>query len=505
MVQNGPTAFVIFGGGGDLAWRKLIPALFNLWLDKWLVEPFQIYCVDGKPDEGAAYIDHLRLGIENFSRQGKATDEQWKTFSARIQYLSANFDDAALYASMATKLDQLDAQWKTKATRIFYLSTPPTLVQMISKHLKQSGLTEDSGRERIVCEKPFGHDLESARALNSFLTSLFDEKQIYRIDHYLGKETVQNILAFRFANGIQEPLWNRRYIDHVQITVAEAVGVEHRGDYYDQSGALRDMIQNHLLQLLCLVAMEPPVSFEADELRSKKVDVLRAIRRLEREELPRVVARGQYGSGALSGKRVPGYREESGVNPRSATETFVALKLVVDNWRWQDVPFYLRTGKRLAGQASEICIQFRPVPHMAFPPEVVGEIEPNRLYLLIQPEQGIVEAFQAKYPGPTMRLATVETRFSYSEFNEPTPEAYETLLLDVMRGDATLFMRGDQVEEAWKVVMPILDYWAQQGSSMSSYPAGSWGPETASQITARDGRLWVVPQSIQDKDKGISR
>jgi glucose-6-phosphate 1-dehydrogenase len=259
------------------------------------------------------------------------------------------------------------------------------------------------------------------------------------------------------------------------------------------------MIQNHLLQLLCLVAMEPPVSFEANELRSKKVDVLRAVRRLEREELPRVVVRGQYGPGTIDGKREKGYREEDGVDPRSATETFAAVKLFVDNWRWQDVPFYLRTGKHLPGQASEIVIQYRPVPHMAFPPEVVGEIEPNRLYLQIQPEQGIVEAFQAKYPGPTMRLTTVETRFSYSEFNEPAPEAYETLLLDVMRGDATLFMRGDQVEEAWKIVMPILDYWTQQGSSLATYPAGTWGPEAANQLIARDGRLWVEPKSIQDK------
>jgi glucose-6-phosphate 1-dehydrogenase len=499
MAQTGPTAFVIFGGGGDLAWRKLIPALFNLWLDKWLVEPFQIFCVDGKPDEGAAYIEHLRAGIDDFSRQGKATDEQWKTFGARIQYISANFDDAALYASLSTKLDTLDTQWKSKATRIFYLSTPPTVVQMIGKHLSQAGLTDEPDRERVVCEKPFGHDLESACALNSFLVNLFEEKQLYRIDHYLGKETVQNIIAFRFANGIQEPLWNRRYIDHVQITVAEAVGVEHRGGYYDHSGALRDMIQNHLLQLLCLVAMEPPVSFEANELRSKKVDVLRAVRRLEREELPRVVVRGQYGPGTINGQREKGYREEEGVDPRSATETFAAVKLFVDNWRWQDVPFYLRTGKHLPGQASEIVIQYRPVPHMAFPPEVVGEIEPNRLYLQIQPEQGIVEAFQAKYPGPTMRLTTVETRFSYSEFNEPAPEAYETLLLDVMRGDATLFMRGDQVEEAWKIVMPILDYWKQQGSSLATYPAGSWGPEAANQLIARDGRLWVEPKSIQDK------
>jgi glucose-6-phosphate 1-dehydrogenase len=499
MTQIGPTAFVIFGGGGDLTWRKLIPALYNLWLDKYLSEPFQVFCVDGKPNELNAFRQHLRDGIDAFSRQGKADETAWQRFAANIQYIKADFDDPAPYASLATKLDQLDEQWKVRATRLFYLSTPPTVVQMIATHLQQSGLTEDRVRARVVCEKPFGHDLDSAQALNTFLTNLFDEKQIYRIDHYLGKETVQNILAFRFANGIQEPLWNRRYIDSVQITVAEAVGVEHRGGYYDQSGALRDMIQNHLLQLLCLVAMEPPVSFEADELRNKKVDVLRAIRSIDREELARHVVRGQYGPGTVNGQRTVGYREEPGVNPKSTTETFVAVKLYVDNWRWQDVPFFLRTGKHLPGQASEICIGFRPVPHMAFPPEQVGEIEPNRLYLQIQPEQAIVESFQAKYPGPTMRLTTVETRFSYSSFNEPTPEAYETLLLDVMRGDATLFMRGDQVEAAWKVVMPILEYWEHQGPQIATYPAGSWGPEAASQMLARDGTVWVEPKSLQDK------
>ncbi len=491
-----PTAFVIFGGGGDLTWRKLIPALFNLWLDKWVPPQFQIIGVDGKDYGLDAYLQHLREGIDTFSRRGKTSDADWQAFSAHVTYLRADFDDAAGYAQLATKLTNLDAGWGVAATRIFYLSTPPTLAQTICRHLHQSMPSDDLACARIVCEKPFGRDLESARALSRALTALFDERQLYRIDHYLGKETVQNLLAFRFANGVQEPLWNRRYIDHVQITVAEAVGVEHRGGYYDQSGALRDMIQNHLLQLLCLVAMEAPVSFGADELRNKKVDVLRAVRPLGREDLPRAVVRGQYGAGSVQGQKVVGYRTEPGVDPRSATETFVALKLYVDNWRWQDVPFYLRTGKRMAGQASEICIQFRPVPHLAFPPEVMGEMEPNRLFLQIQPEQGIVERFQAKYPGPTMRLATVETRFSYAEFNEPTPEAYETLLLDVMRGDATLFMRSDQVECAWSVVMPILDYWAQQGASISIYPAGTWGPEAAHQLIARDGRLWVEPTSL---------
>ena len=494
-----PTAFVIFGGAGDLAWRKLVPALFNLWLDKWLPAQFQIIGVDAKEMPADTYLAHLREGIDDFSRQGKAQDADWEAFGRHISYLRGDFADAAVYAQLATTLTTLDSGWRPPATRIFYLSTPPTLVQPICQHLHQAMVSADLQRARLVCEKPFGHDLDSARALNRFLTELFDEHQIYRIDHYLGKETVQNILAFRFANGVQEPLWNRRYIDHVQITVAEEVGVEHRGGYYDRAGALRDMIQNHLLQLLCLVAMEPPVSFDADELRNKKVDVLHALRRLERDELPRTMVRGQYAAGYIKGQKVPAYRTEPGVDPRSTTETFVALKLYVDNWRWQDVPFYLRTGKRMPGKASEICIQFRPVPHLAFPPEVMGEMEPNRLFLQIQPEQGIVERFQAKYPGPTMRLSTVETRFSYKSFNEPAPEAYETLLLDVMRGDATLFMRSDQVERAWSVVMPILEYWAQQGPLVNFYPAGTWGPEVSSQLIARDGRLWVEPTSLAER------
>jgi glucose-6-phosphate 1-dehydrogenase len=346
--------------------------------------------------------------------------------------------------------------------------------------------------------KPFGHDLESARALNNFLTSLFDERQIYRIDHYLGKETVQNILAFRFANGIQEPLWNRRYIDSVQITVAETVGVEHRGGYYDESGALRDMIQNHLLQLLCLVAMEPPISFSADELRNKKVEVLRAIRPVDRDEISRQVVRGQYGPGTVEGPSAEvGYREEPGVNPKSTTETFVALKLYVDNWRWQDVPFYLRTGKHLPGQASEICIEFNPVPHMAFPPEA-GRRDRAQSALPADPARA---GHRRVVPGEVPRvrpcaLTTVETKFSYSSFNEPTPEAYETLLLDVMRGDATLFMRGDQVECAWQVVMPILDHWRHQGRR-SPPTRRHLGTGSGDADAGARRNVWVEPKSLQ--------
>lgn len=490
-----PTIIVIFGSMGDLTWRKLGPALYNLYCDQELPEQFAMIGLDKKAQSVDDFRLHLEDGVNQFSRRGKADGGKWEELARNLMFCAGDFEDPATYASLSDDLKAQEKAWGVKANHVFYLATPPVVMETIVTQLGKAGLARDRRRARIVVEKPFGHDLDSAMELNRMLTRAFDESQVYRIDHYLGKETVQNILAFRFANALFEPIWDRRYIDHVQITVAEQVGVEHRGPYYEHAGALRDMIQNHLLQILCMVAMEPMVSFDADEIRNKKVDVLRAIRPIPEEHIHRFAVRGQYGTGWLEGQNVPGYREEPGVAPDSPTETFAALKLFVDNWRWQDVPFYLRTGKRLRSRVSEVAIHFRPAPHQSFPASVSGEWQPNLLLVHIQPEEGIVLRFQAKQPGPVFSLGPVDMHFSYQEtYKTESPEAYETLLADVMRGDATLFMRADQVEHSWSVITPILNAWAAtKPAGFPNYQAASWGPEAAEVLIAQDGRSWLQP------------
>jgi glucose-6-phosphate 1-dehydrogenase len=497
-----PTILVIFGAGGDLTWRKLVPALYNLCLDNLLPDKFAIFGVDMKGLTVDEFRRHLRQGVDQFSRRGKSSDEEWVTFAPFLNYLPADFNDPKFFELFSGRLQALEKEWGVKANYIFYQATPPAVVRTIVDQLGKAQLNRDRKHARIVLEKPFGRDLSSAHALNLMLGGVFEESQIYRIDHYLGKETVQNILAFRFANALFEPVWDRRYIDHVQITFAEQVGIEHRGGYYDGAGALRDMVQNHLLQVLCLVAMEPPVSFQDEEIRNKKVDVLHAIRPIPRDRVYEFAVRGQYGAGWMEGEHAEAYHQEPGVDPNSVTETYVALNLFVDNWRWQDVPFYLRTGKRLPAKVSEASIQFRPVPHQSFPSSAIGDWAPNRLVIQIQPYEGILIRFQAKRPGADIRLSPVDMRFSYKEaFKTSPPEAYETLLLDVMRGDATLFMRADQVEAAWNVVTPILEGWkAVSPEVFPNYPAGAWGPEAAQILIAKDGRSWLMPTCYESQD-----
>jgi glucose-6-phosphate 1-dehydrogenase len=489
------TILVVFGAAGDLTWRKLAPALYNLYEDGWLPDQIAVMGVDGKELSLDEFRDRLRDGVDHFSRRGAVDEARWQALTRELSFVAGNFADPELFARLSDALSAQHKSWGQAANHVFYLATPPGVVSMIVDGLGRARLARDRARTRVVVEKPFGHDLSSARALNQALLKVFEERQIYRIDHYLGKETVQNILAFRFANALFEPLWDRRYIDHVQVTVAEQVGVEHRGSYYEHAGAVRDMIQNHLMQLLCLIAMEPMVSFQADEIRNKKVDVLRAIRPIPETRVQDFAVRGQYGAGWVQGDRVLAYREEPDVDPESPAETLAAVKLFVDNWRWQDVPFYLRTGKRMLERVSEITIQFRPVPHQSFPSTAAVDWHPNRLVMRIQPKEGIVFRFQAKQPGPPMRLTPVEMDFCYQDAFQSKPrDAYETLLLDVMLGDATLFMRDDQVEAAWSVIDPILTAWgAVPPVDFPNYPAGSWGPESAEALIARDGRSWTAP------------
>ena len=501
--QPDPTVVVIFGGGGDLTQRKLIPAMYTLHMDKWLGEEFRIIAVDAKEMNAKKYKDHLHEGIVKFARNGQSDSKAWDQFSEKIEYRTADFNNITAFRELGKELSGYDKKWKTKANKIFYLAIPPMLIQIVSEQLGKAKLAEDRQHNRLVVEKPFGMDYDSAKSLNDRLKEIFEENQLYRIDHFLGKETVQNIMAFRFANALFEPVWNRRYIDHVQITVSERLGVEHRGGYYEKAGAMRDMVQNHLLQLMCLTAMEPPVSYQADEIRNKKVDVLRAIRAISEEQVPRSAVRGQYNEGWIAGEHVKAYREEENVSPDSNTETYAAVKFLVDNWRWQDVPFYMRTGKRMHSRVSDIVVQFRSVPHQSFPSTAVVQPLPNLLTIHIQPEEGISIRFQAKKPGEAMQLSPVNMRFTYKEsFHRRPPEAYETLLLDVMLGDNTQFMRADQLELAWTVITPILNVWDMvEPTDFPNYDGGSMGPESGEVLIGQDGRVWHNSEGVRSGEE----
>ncbi len=489
-----PCVMVIFGATGDLTSRKLVPALYNLARERRLPAGFSVVGFARRDWNDDTFRQVLLEGVNANSRSGPADPVLWQNFAEGISYVRSDFGEPEGYDRLAEQLRRIDAQRGTGGNRVFYLATPPDTYPTIIQQLGAHGLAHSNGSDwtRIIVEKPFGRDLESARALNQQLLAVFDEDQIYRIDHYLGKETVQNILVFRFANGIFEPIWSRRYVDHVQITVAESIGVEDRGGYYDKSGALRDMIQNHLMQLLALVAMEPPVVYDANAVRDEKVKVLRAIRPLAAEDVNRFTVRGQYGPGGVMGEPVNGYRDERGVVATSQTETYVALKLFIESWRWAGVPFYLRSGKRLPRRVSEIAIQFKAAPLMLFDHLPTNDIEPNMLAMKIQPDEGITLKFSSKLPGQASQIRPVTMDFRYgSSFGVASPEAYERLLLDCLLGDSTLFTRRDEVEASWSLITPILHGWEDgPPQHFPNYEAGTWGPLEADEFMARDGREW---------------
>ncbi|MBV9670762.1 MAG: glucose-6-phosphate dehydrogenase [Acidobacteriales bacterium] len=488
----GPCTMVIFGATGDLTARKLIPSLYNLYQSKLLPQEFAVVGVAYDGQDTDAFRELVSKHLEDFAGEPiDAAARDW--LLQRIYFLKGDFKDPNLYQNLETTLNEVDERHNTGKNHFFYLATSPAFFCDITEQLGHRDMLKENGSfRRAVYEKPFGHDLESAIKLNRDLLRFLSEKQIYRIDHYLGKETVQNLLVFRFGNGIFEPVWNRRFIDHVQITVAETVGVEKRGKYFDSAGTLRDMVPNHISQLISLVSMEPPNSFGADEVRDEQSKVLRAVQPLTAEDVLQRTVRGQYGEGEIDGQGVAGYREEPDVPPNSNTETFVALKLTIDNWRWAGVPFYARTGKRMGSRHTEIAIQFKEAPFVLFRNTAIHQLKPNFLVVHIAPDEGISMRFSAKIPGPQMRLGNVDMNFNYTDyFGEVPNTGYEVLIYDCMIGDQTLFQRADQVEAGWSIVNPILDVWqALPARSFPNYPAGSWGPKESSQLLERDGRAW---------------
>ncbi len=489
-VPSDPAAIVIFGASGDLAHRKLVPALYQLAAHACLAPRYSVLGFARSPSTDDAFRDAVGDAARKIS-DVRVDRGKWHDFAQSLGYFTGDYQDPEAYRRLALRLDELDRQRTLGGNRLFYLATPPEMYRPIIEQLGSVGLAKPAGTNswvRTIIEKPFGRDLESARQLNAAVLRVFDESQVYRIDHYLGKDTVQNLLVFRFGNGIFEPLWNQNYIDHVEITVAEMLGVERRGGFYESAGALRDMIQNHVLQLVAMVAMEPPANFDATSVRNEKLKLLQSIRPVSLETANEFFIRGQYGPGSLDGAAVPGYRQEPGVKPESSTETFVAAKLAIDNWRWAGVPFYLRTGKRLNRHVTEIAIRFNRAPHVMFRGR---DINANWLVINIQPEEGISLALEAKSPGPEMKIRTVTMDFTYrGAFGPGSRSAYATLLNDCLRGDATLFDRADSVEAAWTLVSPVLEAWRTAPAGIPTYPAGSWGPREADILMERDGHRW---------------
>ena len=489
-----PAVMVIFGASGDLTARKLVPALYDLAAQRRLPLEFAVVGTSRSEMSHEEFREKLRKSLEEH-RSGKVSDEVWDSFAGGIFYLAGDSKEAESYDELRDFLKKVDGERGTQGNRAFYLSTSPSLVPAIVERLGEAGLNsgEDGGWSRLVVEKPFGRDLESAQELNEEIRRYFKESQIYRIDHYLGKETVQNILALRFANGIFEPIWNQHYVDHVQITVGEDIGVGTRGAFYEEAGALRDIVQNHLMQILCLTAMEPPVAFDAQSVREEKVKVLKAMRRIPEDAVDINAVRGQYEKGWVWGEEVAGYREEEEVAPDSVTDTFVALKVFVDNWRWAGVPFYVRAGKRMPKKSTEIAIQFRPTPHTPFAGDDTENLDPNVLVIRIQPEEGISLKIGAKVPGQGFEVSSVNMDLLYgSAFLEEAPDAYQRLLLDLMLGDPTLFIRADEAEAAWNILAPVMESWAAK-KEVAMYPAGEWGPKDADELLERDGREWRRP------------
>jgi glucose-6-phosphate 1-dehydrogenase len=484
---------VIFGANGDLTKRKLLPALYRLAYDRRLSAGFAVVGISRTPLSDEDFRSKMQEAVKEFSEDTTFDENVWRTFAEGLFYVAGDIADADLYQRLAKRLEEIEAARKTGGSVMFYLSTQPSQYAAAAVGLGSAGLGKGNGWRRLVVEKPFGHDMASARELSDKLHTVFDESDVYRIDHYLGKETVQNILAFRFGNGIFEPLWNRRYVNHVQITAAESIGVEGRGAYYQEAGALADMIQNHLLQVMATIAMEPSASFRATSVRDERSKLLRSIRPMPPDEIRRNTTPGQYGPARIGGEDVPGFRQEKGVNPDSQTDTYAAATFFVENWRWAGVPFYVRTGKRLPKRVTEIAIQFNPAPLAIFG-DSDGECSPNLLIVRIQPEEGISLKFLSKRPGSGMNLRPVSMDFNYgSSFGERSPSAYETLLLDAMIGDATLYTRQDMVEASWAVVEPIQTVWRNTKFDFPNYAAGSWGPAAADAMLAQRGHVWRKP------------